>query len=640
MPNPSRAVFLSYASQDAEAAKQICEALRAVGVEVWFDQSELRGGDAWDQKIRKQIKECALFMPVISRHTQERREGYFRREWRLAVDRLSDMAEDTPFVLPVCVDDTREREALVPAAFLNVQWTRLPGGETSAAFCARVQSLLGSDNVRAPGRQSGLVPIPSPAAQPALDFAPAQSIAVLPFENLSPDPENAYFADGLTEELIADLSKVQALRVTSRTSAMHFKGTKKPLPEIAGALNVRYVLEGSVRRAGNKLRITAQLIDAATDVHLWSEKISATLEDIFDLQEQVSRRIIDALKVALTPDESRRLSARPLPNTQAYDLWLRIRHEILAFTPAGFERAVRLAEQAMGIVGENALIHASLGSVYYMAYDLGMSHDDATLRRAGQHTSRALELGCDLSLAWFSAGLERQKRGDFLRAVPLLRRAVALDWNEDALAYLEITLAAMGRNEEAQALATELNARNPFYPLSAVGLAVVNCYAGRFSDAAAACQEFLARVCADEPITLWWLAQAEAFSGHEEEAAKHLRRVVEIGAGLLGDLSEFFLRALRGDGDGARVWFANHPLLGDMAKTDEWFPNFMACAFARIGDFDRALECLEYAVVWGFSCHRFLAEHNRFLAPLRGHPRFEALLEKARAQERAFSAAL
>ncbi|MDO8542613.1 MAG: toll/interleukin-1 receptor domain-containing protein [Opitutaceae bacterium] len=117
----SKAVFLSYASQDAEAARKICDALRSGGVEVWFDQSELRGGDSWDQKIRRQIKDCALFVPIISANTQARREGYFRLEWKLAVDRLNDIADGTPFVVPVCVDRIREGDALVPEPFRAVQ---------------------------------------------------------------------------------------------------------------------------------------------------------------------------------------------------------------------------------------------------------------------------------------------------------------------------------------------------------------------------------------------------------------------------------------------------------------------------------------------------------------------------------------
>jgi tetratricopeptide (TPR) repeat protein len=141
-----KAVFLSYASQDAGAAKRICESLGAAGVEVWFDQSELRGGDAWDAKIRKQIKECALFIPVISAATQARSEGYFRFEWKLAVDRSHLMADDTPFLFPVVIDDTSDAAARVPDKFREVQWTRLKLEETPAELASRVARLLGEQD--------------------------------------------------------------------------------------------------------------------------------------------------------------------------------------------------------------------------------------------------------------------------------------------------------------------------------------------------------------------------------------------------------------------------------------------------------------------------------------------------------------
>src|SRR4051812_5805691 len=143
MSEASRAVFLSYASQDVEVAKRICEELRAGGVEVWFDQSELVGGDAWDAKIRRQIAECALFVPVISAHTQARLEGYFRIEWKLAAQRTHAMAEEKTFLLPVVIDATRDVDAKVPTEFKSIQWTRLPGGEAPEEFCRRLQNLLG-----------------------------------------------------------------------------------------------------------------------------------------------------------------------------------------------------------------------------------------------------------------------------------------------------------------------------------------------------------------------------------------------------------------------------------------------------------------------------------------------------------------
>ena len=138
------AVFLSYAREDKAAALRLSEALVTEGIEVWFDQVELRGGDTWDAKIKKQIRECALFVPVISAQTQKRGEGYFRREWNLAAQRLLDMAPGRPFLLPVVIDDTPESAALVGEDFLRVQWSRLPGGNATPAFLSRVHELLAS----------------------------------------------------------------------------------------------------------------------------------------------------------------------------------------------------------------------------------------------------------------------------------------------------------------------------------------------------------------------------------------------------------------------------------------------------------------------------------------------------------------
>jgi tetratricopeptide (TPR) repeat protein len=139
---PSRAVFLSYASQDAGPAQRISEALRAAGIEVWFDRSELRGGDVWDQTIRRQIKTCTLFIPVISRHTHERREGYFRLEWKLAVDRSHLISATQAFLVPVAIDDSREDDEEVPERIREVHWTRLPDGETPPAFVEWIKGLL------------------------------------------------------------------------------------------------------------------------------------------------------------------------------------------------------------------------------------------------------------------------------------------------------------------------------------------------------------------------------------------------------------------------------------------------------------------------------------------------------------------
>jgi tetratricopeptide (TPR) repeat protein len=169
MTDTSKAVFLSYASQDAEAARRIHDVLRGAGVEVWFDQSELRGGDAWDTSIRRQIRECTLFVPIISANTQSRTEGYFRLEWRLAEQRSHLMARGRPFLVPVVIDGTAQAGAHVPDAFLEVQWTRLPGGECDANFATRVRQLL-DGAIATPKREAAHSP-------PAGTLAPSRTPA-------------------------------------------------------------------------------------------------------------------------------------------------------------------------------------------------------------------------------------------------------------------------------------------------------------------------------------------------------------------------------------------------------------------------------------------------------------------------------
>ena len=273
------AIFLSYASQDADTARRICDALRAAGLEVWFDQSELRGGDAWDASIKKQIKECALFVPMISASTNARSEGYFRLEWKLAVDRSHLMATERAFLLPVVIDDTSEALALVPDKFREVQWTNLRAGEVPASFVERVSRLLSADEKVAPSAVPkaavamaktaptrrvprrgllfgavALVALLVVAAAVIFNLnsrnAPISSVAVLPFENATGDAAIDYLSDGISESLINKLSSLNGLRVISRTSAFAFKGKKMEAIEIGRKLGVDALILGSlVQRA-------------------------------------------------------------------------------------------------------------------------------------------------------------------------------------------------------------------------------------------------------------------------------------------------------------------------------------------------------------------------------------------------------
>jgi len=210
MNDSTKAVFLSYASQDAGAASRICDTLREAGIEVWLDQSELRGGDAWDAAIRKQIKACTLFVPIISANTRARAEGYFRLEWKLAVDRSHLMAAEKAFLLPLVIDDTSDANALVPDKFREVQWTYLPAGDTPANFVERVSRLLSPDDHISPavGRRAlGTLPTATPQRPPRRRVLAAIGlVAVLPFENATGDSTIDYLSDGISECLINKLS--------------------------------------------------------------------------------------------------------------------------------------------------------------------------------------------------------------------------------------------------------------------------------------------------------------------------------------------------------------------------------------------------------------------------------------------------
>ena len=464
-----------------------------------------------------------------------------------------------------------------------------------------------------------------------------KSIIVLPFDNISPDPNDAYFSDGLTEEIITNLSYLHSLRVISRNSAMVLKGTQKDTRTIAAELDVQYVLEGSVRKEGEDLRITAQLIDATHDEHLWAEKYEGRLENIFDVQERIARSIVEGLKLRLSPTEEKLVVARPIADPHAYDTWVLAMHEGRKFTKDGIDRAIHLANEALAIVGDSALLHAALGYFHWGAYDFGISHDDETLLQAEKCASRALELDPNLPQALYSMGLVRYKRNDIRGFVRYAKRAVELAPDGDALGFLAFVLAEVGRISEARQNAEEALARDPLIFFSSFVLAAVDIFDGQFNKALNRLRDARERLAPREPFAGWWLAQAAAYAGEEDEARAVFEEVAAMKVGLWSDMSELFRVALEGDQNRVHDVLDNTNLR-EMANTDEYYPLFLANALTRVGDTDEALRWLEQAISWGFTNHRFLSEQNRFLEDLRDEERFQSLIVTAQERERAFSA--
>ena len=215
-----------------------------------------------------------------------------------------------------------------------------------------------------------------------------KAVVILPFVNRSGDAENEYFSDGLTEEVIADLSGIPVLRVISRNSAMALKGTTKDTTTLARELHVSHLVTGAVRRAGNALRVTAELVDAATDSPIWSDKYSGTVEDVFGIQEEISRKIVAALQVTLTEAPTNGAHERPIDNVVAYDCYLRARRESYSWTPDSSRHAHRLIDEALTIVGDNPLLLATKGQLYYTEVNMGGVPADVGLRKAAEYAAR------------------------------------------------------------------------------------------------------------------------------------------------------------------------------------------------------------------------------------------------------------
>jgi TolB-like protein len=461
-----------------------------------------------------------------------------------------------------------------------------------------------------------------------------KSIVVLPFDNMSPDTGDAYFSDGLTEEIITDLSCCGLLRVISRNSAMALKDTRKGTKAIAEELDVQYVLEGSVRKAGEELLVTAQLIDATTDEHLWAERFNGTLRDVFEIQGQLSRSIVDSLKLKLTSREEDLLAARPIQDSRAYDTYLLASHEAHKTTVEGIDRAIRLTEEAIAFGGENALLSATLAQCYYLAYDMGIRHDDETFERLKSCATKALELDPDLGHSQWAMALVRFKQGDLPGFARFGRKAVRLSRDGYQQALLAFILAEMGKLREARILAEYAVDRDPLSFFSHWALGGVEIFSGQPDKGLEVIAAAIPRLAEGEPLAHTWEALAAAFAGDEDKAQLVFERVSGMGAGGLSDMCEVFRRALLGDVDGVRE-AANRQTVQDVGMTDEWGPVHLASSFARVGEFDEAFHWLEQAVTWGFSNHLFLSEYNRFLRPLRGDPRFDAVVERAREKERA-----
>jgi eukaryotic-like serine/threonine-protein kinase len=489
------------------------------------------------------------------------------------------------------------------------------------------------------GSASELVPVlKSLSEPPPADRVPPprhdKSLLVLPFADLSPGKDSEYFSDGLTEEIIGDLSRIGSLRVVSRTTAMALKGTPKTLPTLAHDLAVRYVLEGSVRRAGNNLRISAQLVDSSSDANVWSEKFSGTLDDVFDIQERVSRAITEALKVALTDSEERRIAKRPISSIQVYDCYLRARVALRGFSLAGLREAEGLLREGLELAGENPLLLAGLARVHFEHVDYGLEGEEG-LADAESFSRKALALDPECAPASLVLGLVHHFRGELAEAVRLVKRALESDPNDsDTLWWLAwFGLWITGQHDEAMQAARRQVELDPGNPMSHASVALVYFVQGRFEESLRAMEGFPTQY----PMFAYTKALALAAAGRKAEALALLEPVEPDET---FDMARHYALLLKFALSGRLDRFPGvlRPEFVRLAELDACTAVQFAMCYAVAGDHDAALDWLEKAVPRGYFNYPYLHTHDVFMASLRGHPRFERVMGEIKSKWEAFRA--
>ncbi|HLB89969.1 MAG TPA: winged helix-turn-helix domain-containing protein [Terriglobales bacterium] len=445
-----------------------------------------------------------------------------------------------------------------------------------------------------------------------------QSLAVLPLENLSKDPEQEYFADGMTDELITDLAKIRSVQVISRGSVMRYKGIKKPLTEIARELNVDAVVEGTVLRSGDRVRITAQLIHAQSDRHLWAESYERDLRDVLVLQSEVARTIAREIKIQVTPQEQQRLAAAPAVNPEAFELLLHAQYHHNEWTREGFAKAREYVEQAIAKDPNFALAHAWRGEIYFvLGWDGDLPIDEAfpTARAAAL---RALELDPSVAEAHFVLGYVRCTYDwNRIEAENDMRRAVETGpnspWGHWAHAW---HLMLFERYEDSIAEMRRARDLDPFNPLMSSGLTRILGFARRYDEAIEIGKTTI-ELYPRYPSTYAALAEAFEGSGKFDQAIAMYSKFRELTArGVLEPPRPGHVR------DSKTYWSWMRAVLQKDSTKTSVPPLDLARVSAELGEKDHAFALLNEAV----------QKRAGELAFLRVSPSWDTLRDDARFQ--------
>ena len=464
-----------------------------------------------------------------------------------------------------------------------------------------------------------------------IDKPPVQekSIIVLPFENISSDAEQEYFSDGLTEEIITGLSHIKDLLVISRSSAMTFKGAKTTIKEITQKMNVRYALEGSVRKSGNDLRITAQLIDGLTDTHLWAEKYEETLDNVFRVQEKISNLIADSLQIRLTSGEKGKNKNISVSDLVANECWFRAKQEIHKYTPESFSRANNILENGLKENGDNELLLWGLGYLNWFYVHMGIYLDDAYLRKAEHYVERIFELNKGSFYGYQLQGLIAYKRGDTKKSIYYTQKALEIEPNNpEALDHLIWMYADTGKTHKSYEYIERLLAVDPLTSHNHCVQGLTLFMEGKFEKSLPA---FYRAIELDPQNVVWKFMYAWPLL-----MSNQIEKALEIVTQLESDYTDNIIVDL--------LIFVKNAFLKDRVKAiqtlkdgflkfaewDEAISLMLAQSFALIGEKEKALYWIEYTVNRGFINYPYLSEYDHTFKNIRGDERFKKLMERVK----------
>ncbi len=456
------------------------------------------------------------------------------------------------------------------------------------------------------------------------------SIAVLPLQNLSREPSQDYFADGMTEALITDLAKVGGLRVISRTSVMRYKGTSKGIPEIARELNVSAVLEGSVQQSGDRVRITAQLIDGRTDEHLWAESYDRDLKDVLALQSEVARQAARAIRVRLTPEDHVQLARTRAVDPEAHRLYLQARYLLNRRSVPEMKQAIEMLQQLVAKDPSYAQGYATLSEGYSVLDDYGGLPPEEAYPKAIEAARRALEIDPDLAEAHASLGhiLLHQRRWDDAKRE--LRRAIELNpslalahrWYSNALAWTGDVDGSLREARYASAL-------DPSSSATVLGHKLIE--SRRYDEAI----EVLRKGAQIDPrvrggATYFMLAWTYALQNRHEEALTAVRTLWELSPDRSSKIHLAYVHARAGRTAEARAVLAE--LQASASASDEPLFQQLAHVYVALGDKEKALSTIEQ----GFRAHPddlLGIDGSPDMDALRDEPRFRRVVEALRSGE-------